>query len=382
MGKKDITVAVPADSASRGECLDSPHLDETLELVKTSDNRSIPDRYKWDSSFRDGQQLGLPELAEEGSKPALVFPVIDLNDQASRDHAVRERLVKEIGLAAEEWGFFQVKNHRIPKDLTEKMMSYGRDFFTLPKDKKEEAVFNPAVHPGKNPYYQGYGGRFQHLETRVPWLEHLGESAHPVPGAESLASILWPESNGNASFCETVKTFNEAIRQVGIQIFELLAEHLNLETDFFSKHFAEGKAYQTDWRFNHYPACPAPDLVLGLGPHTDPNVLTILVQDDVGGFQLRKNDFWFEVEPVPDTLLVNIGSALQTWTNGRLSSVMHRAVVNEQQDRLSLIIFMSPAEDTPMEPHPSLIDAEHPRKSSSTAWTHLFRSRKLFVDEA
>ncbi|OAE26642.1 hypothetical protein AXG93_793s1020 [Marchantia polymorpha subsp. ruderalis] len=327
MGQKEISVAVPADSAAQGQSMQFPHLDETLEILKTSDNRSILDRYKWETSLRDGMQ-------EAGSKPAFVFPVMDMKHQSSQDHALRERLVKDIGLAAEEWGFFLVKNHTIPRDLIDKMMSYGHNFFSLPKEKKEEAVFNLTVHPGKNPYYQGYGGRFQHLQEKVPWLEHLGELEHPVSGVKNLASILWPESNESASFCEAVKTFSEAIRQLGIQIFELLAEHLKLERDFFSKHFAEDKAYQTNWRFNHYPPCPAPDFVLGLGPHTDPNALTIIVQGDVAGYQLLKNDFWFQVEPVPDTLLVNIGTALQVIFTSFLTSSFSSAILQKNMTNL------------------------------------------------
>ncbi|KAI5649294.1 hypothetical protein M9H77_35299 [Catharanthus roseus] len=48
-------------------------------------------------------------------------------------------------------------------------------------------------------------------------------------------------------------------------------------------------------RFNFYPACPRPEQVLGLKPHTDASVLTILLQDkEVEGLQLVKDNQWYK----------------------------------------------------------------------------------------
>uniref|UniRef100_M8C3L4 Protein SRG1 n=1 Tax=Aegilops tauschii TaxID=37682 RepID=M8C3L4_AEGTA len=46
-------------------------------------------------------------------------------------------------------------------------------------------------------------------------------------------------------------------------------------------------------RFNHYPHCPKPDQVLGLKPHTDATVITVVFIDgNVSGLQVQKNGFW------------------------------------------------------------------------------------------
>ncbi|CAI0399938.1 unnamed protein product [Linum tenue] len=54
---------------------------------------------------------------------------------------------------------------------------------------------------------------------------------------------------------------------------------------------------------------PAP---LGMQAHTDSSVVSIVLQDDqVSGLEFLKNDVWVPLEPVPNTLVVNIGDMMQ-----------------------------------------------------------------------
>ncbi|OIS99099.1 gibberellin 20 oxidase 1 [Nicotiana attenuata] len=140
-------------------------------------------------------------------------------------------------------------------------------------------------------------------------------------------------------------------------IFEMLAHGLGLEDDFFSKNFEEKKA--TYFRISRYPPCPLPEKIVGIGIHSDPQTLTILHQD-------------------------------QTWTNGRLKSVIHKAVVNKEKQRLSIAYFMSPTSSATIECPPQLIDPfSNPRKYESFTWAelrHLLlttrRSSKMIVEFA
>lgn len=62
---------------------------------------------------------------------------------------------------------------------------------------------------------------------------------------------------------------------------------------------------------NYYPQCPQPELTYGLPGHTDPNALTVLLQDEVPGLQVMRNGRWVAVNPIPDTFVVNIGDQIQ-----------------------------------------------------------------------
>lgn len=62
---------------------------------------------------------------------------------------------------------------------------------------------------------------------------------------------------------------------------------------------------------NYYPASPDRGLSLGLPKHSDPNLLTLLLQDDIYGLQVYKDGQWHGVKPLPNAFVVNIGHQLQ-----------------------------------------------------------------------
>lgn len=63
---------------------------------------------------------------------------------------------------------------------------------------------------------------------------------------------------------------------------------------------------------NFYPPCPEPELTYGLPGHTDPNALTILLQDlQVAGLQVLKDGKWVAVKPYPNAFVINIGDQFQ-----------------------------------------------------------------------
>lgn len=59
----------------------------------------------------------------------------------------------------------------------------------------------------------------------------------------------------------------------------------------------------------------------------------------------------------------------QAWTNGKLRSVVHRAVVNKEEQRLSVAYFLSPRSSAMIDCPPQLIDANtNPRKYVNFTW--------------
>ncbi|EHA8591893.1 putative Flavanone 3-dioxygenase 2 [Cocos nucifera] len=102
---------------------------------------------------------------------------------------------------------------------------------------------------------------------------------------------------------------------------------------------------------NYYPQCPEPELTYGLQAHTDPNALTILLQDqNVAGLQVLKDGKWIRVDPHPNAFVINIGDQLQALSNGRYKSVWHRAVVNSDNERISVASFLCPCNSAVISP--------------------------------
>lgn len=76
-----------------------------------------------------------------------------------------------------------------------------------------------------------------------------------------------------------------------------LALSLELNDDFFHDKFNPAFPLLALW---HYPPVPSESDSWGVGPHTDYGVLTLLIQDDVGGLQVEtKSGDWIDVPPIP-----------------------------------------------------------------------------------
>lgn len=79
-------------------------------------------------------------------------------------------------------------------------------------------------------------------------------------------------------------------------------------TNFFEENFSSDSCYL---RLNRYPPCHLSSEVFGFIPHTDSDFITILSQDEVGGLQLEEEGQWYNVQPIPDALVVNIGDLFE-----------------------------------------------------------------------
>ena len=76
-----------------------------------------------------------------------------------------------------------------------------------------------------------------------------------------------------------------------------LALSLNFNDDYFHDEFNPAFPLLALW---HYPPVREESDSWGVGPHTDYGVLTILMQDDVGGLQVETNrGDWIDVTPIP-----------------------------------------------------------------------------------
>lgn len=95
------------------------------------------------------------------------------------------------------------------------------------------------------------------------------------------------------------------MRELSRLIVECLTEGLGLPPNTYTK--LETPDAICNARVNHYPACPDPSKVFGIPSHTDPQMLSILYQDDVGGLQVLRNGKWIGIRPDDSTLVVNLG---------------------------------------------------------------------------
>ncbi|KAJ0088143.1 hypothetical protein Patl1_32576 [Pistacia atlantica] len=150
-------------------------------------------------------------------------------------------------------------------------------------------------------------------------------------------------------------------QMVGEEVMALLCEGLGLEAGKFKElTFSESRLFVGTC----YPSCPQPDLTLGLNPHTDPGALTVLLQNQVPGLQVKHGDQWVNVKPLHGALTINIGDFLQIITNGEYNSVQHRVLATTwEEPRISIVMFLNVVKwkgSGSYGPLPELISAEKP----------------------
>ena len=90
-----------------------------------------------------------------------------------------------------------------------------------------------------------------------------------------------------------------------------------------------------------YPGRDATGSDQGVGAHKDAGLLTLLLQDHVGGLQVETPRGWIDVAPLPGTFVVNIGELLELASDGYLRATLHRVVAPPPGvERLSVAFFL------------------------------------------
>ncbi|RWV97218.1 hypothetical protein GW17_00040015 [Ensete ventricosum] len=255
-----------------------PMADQLLSTVPH--HHSLPENYIRPKSQR-------PRLAEVISDAHI--PVVDLS---SPD---KSHVSAQIGDACRSYGFFQVLNHGVPVELMVKMMVIALEFFRLPR---EEKVKHYSDDPAKK---MRLSTSFNiRKETVHNWRDYLRLHCYPL---EDYQFDVF------GFVREVVSAYCKEVRQLGFQLLGAISLSLGLEEKYMEEVLGEQEQHMA---INYYPKCPQPQLTYGLPAHTDPNALTILLQDpDVSGLQVLKHGQWIAVHPQPHAFVINIGDQLQ-----------------------------------------------------------------------
>ena len=126
---------------------------------------------------------------------------------------------------------------------------------------------------------------------------------------------------------------------------EALSESLYLERSFFNSTIA--KDHMGLLRIFHYPYDPNANPELwAVGEHTDYGVMTILMIVDKGLQVKNVDNEWINIDPIPNTFVINIGDTLERMTRGLYKSTPHRAKNHLGKRRFSVPYFYDPDWDT------------------------------------
>ncbi|KAM0935582.1 putative (S)-norcoclaurine synthase [Dioscorea sansibarensis] len=340
---KPSVISLPVDSV------------QALAASLGTSNR-IPTRYSRPEA--ESEPVIIPGDAEDD------IPVIDF--QKLLDPELFDAESSKLHLACQNWGFFQLINHGVPEEVIQRMMSVIEEFFKLPLE--EKMLFKQP--PGQA---EGYGQWFVFSEEqKLDWADLLFFHTWPL----HLRKIgLWPTKP--STFRDALDEYSMEVKRLVNCLLGFMANNLGLDpAEITGKLENETQAV----RINCYPPCPEPKKVLGLSPHSDACVLTLVFQvNDVPGLQIRRNDKWLPIKPLPGAFVANIGDALEILSNGKYKSIEHRAVTNTEKDRFSIAAFHGPNTDARIGPHPELVLKGEPlyKTMDYESYFKLFLASKL-----
>ncbi len=167
----------------------------------------------------------------------------------------------------------------------------------------------------------------------------------------------WPEELAETSFRDDLLDYFQNMDGLYLRLMKMIGLGLKLpDPDFFVN---QCNNQHENLRLLHYHSLPPeyPNKMIRGNIHTDFGALTLLVQDDVGGLRVKNIDgAWINVEPVPYSIIVNVGDMLMRWSNDRLKATLHQVITpsrfgpeDEIPERYSIAFFCNANKDALIE---------------------------------
>jgi isopenicillin N synthase-like dioxygenase len=277
--------------------------------------------------------------------------IVDGSAAASLDVALRDP------------GAFRLTDVPIRGDLLDDLHRVTAAFFALPLEEKQTYRYPSDQYTGwcGGDYLAEYGSRdykeMFHIGPRVaPTLAaHGPDGALPlvpedVVEAALQSCSLWPLAP--FGFISQWHEYYRGMQQVAAGLGTALAGLLGVPRHVW---FAAMGGNWADLAANYYPPVAAGDkgrLPVYNAAHRDLTVFTVLHQDQSrsGGLSVQTvGGAWIDVEPLPDTYVVNAGELLTYLSGGRWVAAPHQVTAAPDQPgagaRISVPFFYRPSDE-------------------------------------
>ena len=271
-------------------------------------------------------------------------PIVDIGNPSATSLAALDD-------ACRSHGFFLLEGHGLGETIDE-TFRVGRQFFD-----GDPAVKNSVRRDER--VALGYNDR--ELTKRQRDHKEVFDFVDPTEGRAAHHNRWQSAPDGfRATMAHHFDAFSELAARTTALVFEALAASRSSVEDH------RGDRTTSYMRLNRYTVGdPVPeheraglnDLAdVALGEHTDPGLLTLLIQDDTGGLQALSNGVeWIDVDPRPGPVVVNLADCMQVWTNDRYRAALHRVRPMGTTDRMSIPYFFTPPIERVIEPVAELI---------------------------
>ena len=291
------------------------------------------------------------------------IPIIDISPLYDSNNNLRalRKTGYEIMNACKNIGYFYIKNHQISQSHLDNLILLTQQFFNLPLEEKMR------IHINNSDIYRGYTPLGKELTNdKYDWHEcvDFGPDIHQNDSQimnqnKLLGPNQWPERPNDLR--NLLETHWALMIILGNKITQGLAISLGLPKNYFDSFINNSHSYMRISNYPPYENDKKDNIGLGIGSHIDYGFLTILLQDKIGGLEIKNsNDKWFSAPIIPGTFLVNIGHMMQRWTNDYYKATIHRVIPPKNKTRCSVPFFFEPNLDTIVAPLKEFCNKDNP----------------------
>lgn len=273
------------------------------------------------------------------------LPVLDLSAfRADPESPGGRAFVRALREACHGPGFCYLTGHGVAPELDAGILTAAREFFALPEPERR------ALAIAQSPHFRGYTILGDERTKGVSdWRDQLdlGHEEPAVATGEHDPAWLrlrgpnqWPASL--PGMAAAVLDWMAAMDGLGLAVLRALAVGLGQPIDCFDS--AMLPRGDTHLKIIRYPAQPAEaNTGQGVGTHHDSGLVSLILQDQVGGLRVQLGDRLVEAAPRPGSYVMNLGEMMQAATNGYLRATKHRVDSPPPGvERISIAYFVNP----------------------------------------
>lgn len=269
------------------------------------------------------------------------------------DPVTRKELAKELLDGATKHGFLTLSNHGISKELSESQVSLAHAVMTLPAE--EKAPYEATPEEDAKGRYVGFkpAGQLGIKGGFHKTLDHYNILTYD-PENHQHPAILRPHIGEVHDLISLIR------KNILKKLLVLVAMILEIPAEAMEATHAFGKESTEYLRYMIYNPRTEDDNQkyrdLYLAGHTDWGTFTFLFSQPISALQILESgtNNWKWVQYLPDSLVVNVGEALELLTGGLLKATIHRVVKppadQEREKRIGVIYFARPIDNIPLKP--------------------------------
>ncbi len=298
-----------------------------------------------------------------------VIPDLDVSALFQARSSARARTEAALRRGASEQGFLIITGLPAHVPLGPAARAALLRIFEL-KDEERRRLWRRKFEPRNANVYRGWfpaqPGNLTSKEGIDIGADVVHGSAVIDPGDPLCEPTPLPEESRLPGWKGAVAAYYAAMEGVAGVLMQALARSLGLDETYFDGAFRQGLS---TLRLLQYPvrtaqelaSCADAELWVSAGKerlhvvgaaHTDSGFMTLLAQDAVPGLQARSAEgHWLDVPPRENSLVINFGQVLETWSGGRIRATEHR-VLGAGQVRHSIPFFYEARADAQISPLP------------------------------